>query len=328
MGKVSIVIPMYNNEKYVEKCMESVLRQTYRDIEIIVVDDGSTDLSGKILDLFSQADERVRVFHQENAGVAAARNRGIDVATGEYLTFIDGDDYVGATYIADFVKCAKQKQADMVVCGFCMTDTDGNVIQKVIPTDYVRGVKEEWLFRISAVCSHFYRKQLWDMYEVRFYPGVRGEDMPISLFFSVACDRIAVLPRAEYFYLQHESSARHNFRGLKKYDLPLYALEQTICKLQTIGLKNNREFYELFVLRILATCYFELSPGAVRKKKKQLCDFVIYILEKYFPNYYKNSKARLLAPIDVPFRQKVAVRILIWLVRTRLLYPFSSLLMR
>lgn len=328
MKQVSVVIPVYNNERYVEKCIVSVLEQTYRELEILAIDDGSTDQSGAILDRLAKSDGRVRVFHQENRGVSAARNRGIDAAGGEYLTFVDGDDFLGPTYIADFVDCAEQNRADMVFCGFCVTDTEGRVTGRTVPGEYRKGEKEEWLFRISAVCAHFYRRELWERYRVRFAPGVRGEDMPVALFFSAACDRIAVLPKAEYYYVQHSSSARHNFRGLKTYDLPLQALEQTVRTVCDGGLDKGDGYFELFVLRILATCFFELCPGASSEKKREFCRFSVNLLETYFPRYYRSPKARLTAPLEVPFYQKAAVKLFVFLVRTRLLYPVSRLLNR
>ena len=94
MKKVSIIIPVYNNEKYVEKCIRSVMEQTFRNIEIIIIDDGSQDDSVEILNRLAAEDKRIVLVHQENGGVAIARNRGLELAKGEYVTFIDGDDYV------------------------------------------------------------------------------------------------------------------------------------------------------------------------------------------------------------------------------------------
>ena len=90
--KVSVIIPVYNVEKYLQKCLDSVINQTYKNLEIICVDDGSPDNSGGILDAYAQNDSRIIVIHQENAGVSAARNRGLDAATGEYIAFVDSDD--------------------------------------------------------------------------------------------------------------------------------------------------------------------------------------------------------------------------------------------
>lgn len=113
--KVSVVIPVYNVEKYLQECLDSVLNQTLADIEIICVDDGSTDKSGKILDEYEQIDDRVRVIHQENAGVSAARNRGIDEARGEYVKFVDSDDALDLRACEICYNKAKAENADIVL---------------------------------------------------------------------------------------------------------------------------------------------------------------------------------------------------------------------
>lgn len=328
MAKVSIIIPVYNSEKYVEKCIRSIMNQTFRDLDIVIVNDGSTDGSGEILERLATEDKRIRLFHQENGGVAVARNRGLEAATGEYLTFVDGDDYIAEDYIERLYDYSVEKGAEMVICGLTYVDEEGNCLGKVIPGEYRRFEHEEWTFRISAVCSHFYQSNLWERYNIRFQPGERGEDMPISLFFSAVCDKIATISDTGYFYVQHQTSAIHNFRGLRNFSLPYRALEQMIQKIQSIGIVNSPEFCELFVLRILSTCLFQLSPGASKEKMKELCDFILRILNTYFPNYCRNKKAGLFTKLDIPFAQKAAVKVLILLTKTRLIYPVSRLMSR
>lgn len=328
MPEVSVIIPMYNNEKFAEKCIRSVMEQSFRDLEILVINDGSTDGSGEILERLAEEDARIRLMVQENAGVSAARNRGLDAAEGTYVVFVDGDDYLGKDYIKNLYEFAAAHNTDLLICGLTYVDQEGTVIRRLIPGEYRRFEKEEWTFRISGVWSHFYKRALWETYGIRFGIGERGEDMPISLFFSTVCDKIATISEAGYFYVQHQASAVHNFRGLKNYSLPYRALEEMIQKIRLAGVVNSPEFYELFVLRILATCLFELAPGASADKMHELCIYIIRILETYFPNYYKNKKARLTADTEIPFVQKAAVKVLILLVRTRLIYPVTKLMSR
>ena len=328
MPEVSVIIPVYNIEKFVEKCIRSVMGQTFRDLEILAVNDGSTDRSGEILERLAAEDSRIVYISQENRGVAAARNRAVDMARGKYLTFVDGDDYIGRDYISRLYAAAEKKNAEMLICGVTCVDAEGKVLSRIVPGEYRRFEKEEWTFRISAVWAHFYRRSLWEKYDIRFRSGERGEDMPVSLFFSAVCDKIATISEAGYYYVQHPSSAVHNFRGLKKYRLPYVALEDAIRKIRETGISNSPEFCELFVLRILSTCFFQLAPGASKDKMKELCDYIIRILDTYFPQYCKNRKARLTAPLDIPLVQKAAVKILILLVRTRAIYPVGRLMSR
>ena len=205
-------------------------------------------------------------------------------------------------------------------------DLCGKELNKIIPGVYKRLENEEWTFRISAVCSHLYKRELWEKYDVKFQSGERGEDMPVSLFFSAVCPRIATLPECGYYYVQHASSAIHNFKGLEKYSLPYKGLENTLTRVNKIGIQNSPEFYELFVMRIFATCLFQLAPEARWEKIRELCDYISCTVNMYFPAYWKNSKAKLNAKVDIPFMQKVAVKVLMLLLKTKLLRPFGWLI--
>lgn len=322
--KVSVVIPVYNNEKYIEKCLESVINQTYPFLEIIVVNDGSTDGSIDILGAYEKKDSRIVLISQENGGVSRARNKAISKATGEYLLFVDGDDYIGKDYILELVRCAQQYQADMVICGMTKVDCEGQVIEEIIPQEYIRCEKEEWTYRISAAAAHFYKKDLWTRYDVTFQEGERGEDMPIALFFAAICEKIVILQKADYYYVQHEQSAMHNFRGLKVNGLPYVALENAIVKLRKYGVTNDVEFHELFVLRILCTC-INLARGAEKTELVKLSEYICHILDDYYPYYYKNKKARIFSDLDVPFIQKLSVQCLILAKRFNVLRYFLYL---
>ena len=326
MPAVSVVIPVYNSEKYVEKCIQSVMAQTLPDLEIIIINDGSTDESGRILRELTQKDSRIVLLEQANQGVAAARNQGVEKATGKYITFVDGDDYLQEDYIELMYNLAEKETLDMVICGLTYVDEGGKELNRVVPGVYKRLENEEWTFRVSAVCSHLYRRELWKRYDVKFQSGERGEDMPISLFFAAICPRINTLPECGYYYVQHASSAIHNFKGLEKYSLPYKGLENTLTRVNKIGIQNSPEFYELFVMRIFATCLFQLAPGASYEKTKELCDYISCTVNTYFPTYWKNSKAKLNAKVDIPFTQKAAVKVLMLLLKTKLLKPFGRLI--
>lgn len=325
--KVSVIVPVYNNEKYIAKCIRSLLDQTYREIEVIAVDDGSCDDSGIVLNQVAQEDARLVVVHQENKGVSNARNHGLGLATGDYVTFVDGDDYVGASYIERLVECALQNHAEMVVSGLTFVDEDGNVSKEIIPGQYIRGEHEEWLFRISAVACHLYERRLWEEYQVRFFEGERGEDMPISLFFASVCKNIVTLQEKEYYYVQHGQSAMHNFRGLKNMRLPYQALEETIRKIMDIGICNDQEFHELFVYRILSTC-ISLARGASKQEIDKLSDYIVRITKDYYPDIYHNSKIGVFSDLDIPLFQKASVRLLVLMLRMGCLRSFLRIVCR
>ncbi len=117
MAKISIIVPIYNVEQYLRECLESLIKQTFQDIEIIAVNDGSLDGSGQICDQYALMDERVKVFHQANAGVSEARNYGLEHASGEWILFVDGDDWVEPSLCQTLLQAAMQSKADLVLCG-------------------------------------------------------------------------------------------------------------------------------------------------------------------------------------------------------------------
>ena len=142
MAEVSIIVPVYQVEKYIRQCVDSILAQTFTDFELILVDDGSKDQSGKICDEYARMDTRVKVIHQKNSGVAAARNHGIACANGSYLCFVDADDWIENTMIMQCLSQIKENDADMAVCGFERIDLDSGKVVGRDMTGYGNSVKE------------------------------------------------------------------------------------------------------------------------------------------------------------------------------------------
>ena len=130
MGKVSIIVPIYNVEKYLSKCIESILSQTYKNIEIILVDDGSPDNSPQICDEYAKKDDRIIVIHKANGGVSSARNAGLDIATGKYIGFVDPDDYI-MNDIGEIINILGKSNYDIAISGYNRVDEDGNILKEV-----------------------------------------------------------------------------------------------------------------------------------------------------------------------------------------------------
>lgn len=116
-GLISIIVPVYNVEEYLDKCVESIVDQTYKNLEIILVDDGATDNSGKLCDEWAKKDDRIRVVHKENGGLSSARNAGLDIATGDYIGFVDSDDYISSVMYERLLKIINEHDADIACCG-------------------------------------------------------------------------------------------------------------------------------------------------------------------------------------------------------------------
>ena len=185
--KVSIIVPIYNMQDYLEKSVGSLLEQTYKNLEIILVDDGSTDNSGKMCDEFAKKDSRVKVLHKTNGGLSSARNAALDIFTGEYIASVDPDDYVFPTYVEKMYNALKQKNAKICFCGHYENRGNGEVflhddgdypIEEINPYKYDLGGKEG---HTQYWCYMYHKSLAYDLAGEKIYfklNHVRMEDVP------------------------------------------------------------------------------------------------------------------------------------------------------
>ena len=165
---VSVIIPAYNIEKYISRCLDSIIAQTYNNLEIIVVDDGSKDQTAEILDDYQKRDSRIIVIHKENGGVSSARNQGLDIAKGDYIGFVDGDDLIKPNMYEVLVKLLEEENADIAHCGYQMVFPDRvdyyyNTGRRKIQTTQ-EGLKDLLSGKMiePALYNKLYRKQLFN----------------------------------------------------------------------------------------------------------------------------------------------------------------------
>ena len=231
-GLVTVVVPVFKTEKYLDRCINSIVEQTYNKIEIILVDDGSPDRCPEMCNEWAKKDDRVKVVHKENAGLGFARNTGIENATGEYICFFDSDDYVAPDTIEKAYKLAQKEKSEIVIFGMCIVNSRGEIIKEEVPqTDkltYVGSeIQEEFLpdlisslpggnrknFRMSACASLFsislIKKAKWRFASER---EIISEDVYSLLSLYKYVDRVSVLSEALYFYCENASSLTHTYR--------------------------------------------------------------------------------------------------------------------
>ena len=153
--EVTVIVPVYNSEKYIAKCIESILNQTFRNFELLIINDGSKDNSQKIIEEYQKKDpERIVIVNQENKGVSKTRNEAIKMANGKYLMFIDNDDYIDKDYIETFIKEIKENDLDVVLGGYRRPNEDGKIVKELRLKD------EEWSkFMIFAPWAKIYKKE-------------------------------------------------------------------------------------------------------------------------------------------------------------------------
>ena len=212
---ISVIVPIYNVEKYLKKCVNSILKQTYKNLEIILVDDGSPDRCPEICDKLAQTDDRIIVIHQQNGGLSKARNVGLDVAKGAYLVFVDSDDTVEYELIEKLYKCLKKYDCKMAACGRKYVFEDGKILCKVpegIDTVYEFGdaIKEMNAFRLfdMSAWAKIYAKELFST--IRFPEEKLSEDYFVMYKLIDLAHKVGYISEPLYNYLQRTSSISRN----------------------------------------------------------------------------------------------------------------------
>lgn len=211
---ISVIIPVYKAEKYIHRCIESILGQTYKNLEIILVDDGSPDKCGEICDKYSKVDERIKVIHQENAGVSRARNIGLMSCTGTFVMFVDSDDYISGDFIE--ILYSQICDADYISSGFTRCDSEGRIEYICSPKEEIELTGKDALYKhyagVSAqmrinciyVWGKLYRKEIWE--DLKFQDGLLFEDIYIMPYLLLKCKKIKFVSDAGYYYREEPNS--------------------------------------------------------------------------------------------------------------------------
>lgn len=242
--KISVIIPVYNTEKYIDRCLKSVLSNTYKNIEVVCVDDGSTDSSHMILKKYADEDKRIKVIRQENAGVSAARNRGLDAVTGKFVTFVDSDDWIHPRYFETLLYFQKKTSASVVCCKWknISDDVELEDFEKDdIKMKVFQGIKEILSSNEAKriVCGHIYSRELINKYY--FESELKNEEdifFNISLFCKNKNITVAVLDKELYFYYKRLSSATYTSDWKIRISLPKRYLK---CSKEVLD--DSKEIY-------------------------------------------------------------------------------------
>ena len=226
--KVSIILPIYNVGKYFEECMESVLSQTHSNIEVILVDDGSTDNSSEIADEYAAKDKRIRVIHQTNAGVSTARNVGIDAACGKYICFSDPDDILKDDYVEYMLAMCEDNHADVSVCAEVFTTFMPNQCAPHVEVVSGEDAAVQILYgKITVGCySKMFSKTFLDANNIRFFENVYiGEGFNFNVLAFCSASRVVVSQHKVYYYRLDNSNSAMNKFNIDKCAMGLEAIE-------------------------------------------------------------------------------------------------------
>lgn len=278
--KISIVVPIYNVEKYLKKCVDSLISQTYKDIEIILVDDGSPDNCKKICDEYKIQDERIKVIHKKNGGLSDARNKGTEVATGEYILYVDADDFVEKTACEELAKIINKFNPD-IICFNCnkINDKGENMIQNSSIYRYDNTKKTKVLTFEEAMIDNLYRKSIryeaWSkiykreiVIKEKFPEGMLAEDFATFYKFLRKAKKIIYYDRCLYNYVVREGSIMSEkkvklYVDIYKTEHDIYMIFNTICKSQ-----KEKEQLEKRHFNNLSKIYAKLYKTSDEQYKK------------------------------------------------------------
>ena len=280
--KISIIVPIYRAEKYLPRCIESILSQTFTDFELILVDDGSPDRCGLICDEAAKKDARIRVIHQPNQGVAAARNAGLDAARGKWLGFVDADDFVAPRYLEALCRAAvRYDEADCVMCSSELVDRNGEPMDTpaymsvsdgtITGRSVLEKIDQQENFIYLVPWNKIYRREVWK--NIRYPKGRRNEDAFVFAEIFDTIQTVAYAPEKLYFYRQSEQSIMRSEATLKHLD-EMWAFVNCYQYFEEHGMEELMPLAEKRIFGKLTNLYYDLPKQQRRsdeiKQAKQV----------------------------------------------------------
>lgn len=284
--KVSIVIPLYNCSKYLKKCLDSIISQDYPFLEIILIDDESTDDSGDICEQYASKDKRVTVIHQKKAGVATARNKGIELASGKYIVFFDSDDYVDSDFISFAVKKMESENLDLFNAGF-YSEVHSDVITKDLITfqEKLYTSLEELKVDLVSLWDAHMLYNVWNkMYSLTLikkhnlqFPNMNfGEDMKFNISYLKFVNRFYNTDRCFYHYIKERSGSLTSKYKENLFEIRKAEYKEFVEYFNNLGIENYQEFNSRrFIERVLGCVENICSSNLTKKEKKKAISVIL-----------------------------------------------------
>lgn len=303
MYKVSIIIPVYNAEDYISKCIDSVLSQDYKNIELILLNDGSTDKSLEILKMYyNKYPEIIRVIDQKNMGVSNTRNKAIDLATGAYIMFIDNDDYIDSNYISSYIS-ALNEDYDMVLGGYRRTNSVGKVlVEKKLTTD-------SWSkFTIVAPWAKLYKKSYLMENDFKFLNSNIGEDIYFNIPAVIRSKKIKVIDYIGYNWFYNENSISNTLHKSATKELQFDLLLDSLFQKLKYDEKKNEEIEYFFIKTIV---WYLLYSCKQTQRDVFIHNYneVFSWLNMNIPNYKNNKLLSFSKPKGEEFKNRFITKI-------------------
>ena len=287
MTKVSIIVPVYNVEKYLKKCLDSLINQTLKEIEIIIVNDGSTDNSELIIKIYTENyPDKIKVINKENGGLSDARNYGIPYATGEYIAFLDSDDYVELDTYEKMYNKAKEDDSDLVECDFIWEYPD----RKKVDTGKIYKNKKEMLTYARVVAwNKLIKRSLIEEHKIEFPKGLRYEDVEFFYKMVPYYNKVSFVKEPLIHYIQRSSSISNTQNERTK---EIFTIMDNVIKYykeNNLYEEYKTELEYTYARLLLCSSLFRITKIEDAKIRKQLLDETWTRLNNEFPNWKKNE---------------------------------------
>lgn len=290
MVKVSVIVPVYNAEQYLIKCINSIMNQSFeKEYELILVNDGSTDRSENIIDkkIEEYGNDKIIKINQKNGGQGKARNAGIKVARGEFITFVDADDYIDKEMLKDLYEKATEEDFDLVICDY-VEEIDGRKIYKKSLYKELNDIKKEYIVTVAGPCSKLIKKSLIKDNNLYFPENMIYEDLAVMPSLAAFSDKIAYLKKPYYYYYIRNNSSMRQL----EYSSKLKCIFKAMELLENIFIENNlkeKYFEELEYLYIEHLLYASIGRFINFKEGNDDIKMVHEIMKLKFPNWRKNK---------------------------------------
>lgn len=287
MPKVSVIVPVYNVEKYLPTCLDSLVQQTLKEIEIIVVNDGSTDNSLSIMQQYAKKyPDKIKIYSKENGGLSDARNYGIDYATGDYIAFLDSDDYVDRSMYETLYQKAVQTKADMVECDFYWVYPQ----EKRVDSRKKYRNEKDMIMRARVVAwNKLYNRHFFNHTNLRFTKGVRYEDVDFFYRMIPYLQKIEYVKQPFIFYIQRDNSIS-NQQSEKNADI-FKVLENILQDYRQRGIYEtyHLELEYMYVRFLLCSSFLRMVKIKDKTIREKLLQQTIDLICEKFPNWKKNA---------------------------------------
>lgn len=280
--KVSVIIPAYNSEKYIGRCLDSILNQSFEDFEVLVINDGSKDRTGEIIQEYEKKDKRIRYFEQKNMGVAKTRDKAIKLAKGDYVSFVDNDDYIERDYLG---KLLPTKNEEIIISGYKRPDSNGHIKMKI-------ELKDGFWSRLLVIApwAKIYRKDFIVNNKIKFLDNNIGEDVFFNLIAMLTAKDVKILDYVGYNWFYNEKSVS-NTKHKKYRESDIFKLLDSCydeIKKRKL-LEDNYDMISFFFYRFIVWFLLYAAKGEKKIEIERTYDSLFKWLDERFPDYKKNK---------------------------------------